>query len=82
MFNTRSARRRKRQVIAGLGAHVVKCGLSPLIIDLMEKGIITAVALNGAGAIHDFELAAEGRTSEDVGPALETGTFGTARETH
>lgn len=76
-----SARRRRRQVIAGLGAHVIKCGLSPLIVDLMEDGILTAVALNGAGAIHDFELAWSGRTSEDVGPALEEGSFGTARET-
>ncbi len=76
-----SARGRGRQVIAGLGAHVIKCGLSPLIVDLMKDGVVTAVALNGAGAIHDFELAWAGRTSEDVGPALEEGTFGTARET-
>ena len=76
-----AARRRKRPVIAGLGAHVVKCGLSPLIVSLMEEGILTAVALNGAGAIHDFELAWAGSTSEDVGPALEEGTFGMARET-
>jgi deoxyhypusine synthase len=76
-----SAKRRKRRVILGLGAHVVKCGLSPLIVKLMEEGVINAVALNGAGAIHDFELAWGGSTSEDVGPALETGTFGMARET-
>lgn len=75
------ARRRGRQVIAALGGHVIKCGLSPLVIDMMDEGIITAVALNGAGAIHDFELAWAGRTSEDVGPALENGTFGMARET-
>jgi hypothetical protein len=76
-----SARRRKRQVIIGLGAHVIKCGLSPLVVGLMEEGLVTAVALNGAGAIHDFELAWAGFTSEDVGPALESGTFGMARET-
>jgi hypothetical protein len=76
-----SARRRKRQVIVGLGAHVIKCGLSPLLVELMEDGVITAVALNGAGAIHDFELAWGGSTSEDVGPALEKGTFGMSRET-
>jgi hypothetical protein len=73
--------RRRRQVIIGMGAHVIKCGLSPLIVDLMADGIVTAIALNGAGAIHDFELAWHGRTSEDVGPALEKGTFGTAKET-
>lgn len=76
-----SAHRRKRQVILGMGAHVIKCGLSPLVVDLMADGIVTAVALNGAGAIHDFELAWSGRTSEDVGPALEKGVFGTAKET-
>lgn len=76
-----SAKRRRRQVIIGLGAHVVKCGLSPLIVGLMEEGLVTAVAMNGAGAIHDFELAWAGSTSEDVGPALESGTFGMARET-
>jgi deoxyhypusine synthase len=76
-----SAHRRKRRVILGMGAHVIKCGLSPLIVDLMADGVVTAVALNGAGAIHDFELAWSGKTSEDVGPALDKGTFGTARET-
>jgi len=76
-----SARRRRRQVITGLGAHVIKCGLSPLLVELMEEGIVTAVAMNGAGAIHDFELAWGGSTSEDVGPALEKGSFGMARET-
>ena len=76
-----SSSRRRRQVITGLGAHVIKCGLSPWIIELMEEGVISAVALNGAGAIHDFELAWAGSTSEDVGSALEDGTFGMARET-
>ncbi|MBM4386953.1 MAG: deoxyhypusine synthase family protein [Deltaproteobacteria bacterium] len=68
-------------VILGIGAHVIKVGLSPLIIDLMKRGIINCVAMNGAGAIHDFEIAATGRTSEDVGEGLETGMFGMAEET-
>jgi hypothetical protein len=76
-----AARRRKREVLLGIGAHVIKCGLSPWIVALMEEGVITGVAMNGAGAVHDFELAWAGATSEDVGPALEDGTFGMARET-
>jgi hypothetical protein len=75
------AAKHERPVLWMLGAHVVKCGLSPLLIDLMEEGAITAVALNGAGAIHDFELALLGRTSEDVAESLAAGTFGFARET-
>jgi hypothetical protein len=76
-----AARRRKRPVLLGIGAHVVKCGLSPWIVALMEEGLLSGVAMNGAGAIHDFELAYAGATSEDVGPALEDGSFGMARET-
>jgi len=64
-----------------MGAHVVKCGLSPVIIDLMERGIVTALALNGAGAIHDVELALAGATSEDVAAGLRDGSFGMVRET-
>jgi len=64
-----------------LGAHVIKCGLSPIIIDLMEKGIITTIATNGAGTIHDTELACCGKTSEDVEENLKNGTFGMASET-
>lgn len=75
------ARGRKREVLLGIGAHVIKCGLSPWIVALMEEGLLTGVAMNGAGAIHDFELAYAGATSEDVGPALEDGSFGMARET-
>ncbi len=75
------ARKKNRAVIFMLGAHVIKCGLSPLIIDLMKKKVITAVALNGAGIIHDTEFALVGRTSEDVGPALKDGSFGMAEET-
>lgn len=75
------ARRKKRAVIFMLGAHVIKCGLSPIIIDLMKRRVVTAVALNGAGIIHDTELAMVGKTSEDVGLALKDGSFGMARET-
>jgi hypothetical protein len=76
-----AARRRERPVIVGLGAHVIKCGLTPVLIDLMSRGIITALATNGSGAIHDFELALIGETSEDVAAGLKDGTFGMVRET-
>jgi hypothetical protein len=75
------AKRRHRPVILMMGAHPVKCGLSPVLVDLVESGFVTAVALNGAGAIHDFELACWGRTSEDVAKGLEDGSFGMAAET-
>jgi hypothetical protein len=68
-------------VIVGMGAHVIKCGLSPIVIDLMQRGVVTAVALNGSGAIHDFEVALIGETSEDVAAGLKDGTFGMVRET-
>src|SRR6516164_8954474 len=61
-----AARRNGRPVVLGLGAHVLKCGLGPLLIDLMERRVVTAVALNGSGAIHDCEIALIGETSEDV----------------
>lgn len=76
-----SARKRKKAVIFMLGAHVIKCGLSPIIIDLIKRKIITCVALNGAGIIHDFELAFCGSTSEDVACGLENGSFGMSKET-
>jgi hypothetical protein len=76
-----AAHRDKRTVLLGMGAHPLKVGLSPLIIDFMERGIIDAVALNGAGVIHDFELAFMGQTSEDVAASLEDGSFGMAEET-
>ncbi len=75
------ARARRRPVIWGMGAHVLKVGLSPVVIDLMERGLLTALALNGAGVVHDFELAIAGRTSEDVAAGLGSGSFGMARET-
>jgi hypothetical protein len=65
----------------GLGAHVVKTGLGPVLIDLMERGFVSALATNGAGIIHDFEIALSGATSEDVDEALGPGRFGMAEET-
>ena len=76
-----SAYRKKRMVVIMMGAHVIKCGLSPLIIDLMKRKVVRAVALNGAGIIHDTEIAMIGRTSEDVGEGIVDGSFGMAAET-
>ena len=75
------ARNQERPVILGMGAHPIKLGLSPVIIELMQRGIITAVAVNGACVIHDFEIAMAGHTSEDVARELCKGTFGMARDT-
>ncbi|MBO1224347.1 MAG: hypothetical protein JYX80_07945 [Candidatus Scalindua sediminis] len=75
------AANKNRQVVMAIGAHVIKCGLSPIIIDLMKRGIITAVAMNGSVAIHDYEISLIGETSEDVSHSLKDGTFGMARET-
>lgn len=75
------ARRNDKPVVLGMGAHPIKVGLSPIIIDLMRRGILTAVATNGACIVHDFELAFVGQTSEDVGRELCSGIFGMARET-
>lgn len=75
------ARRAGRPFILAMGAHVIKVGLSPLLIDAMERGIITGLALNGAGMVHDVELALAGQTSEEVAEALADGSFGTARQT-
>lgn len=75
------AKSAKKPVILSFGAHVIKCGLAPIIIDLMAKGFITALATNGASTIHDFELANSGQTSEDVEKRLQDGSFGMTRET-
>ena len=75
------ARKNDRPVILGMGAHPVKVGLSPIIINLMENRVITAVAMNGACIVHDFELSLMGHTSEDVDIELCKGTFGMAEET-
>jgi hypothetical protein len=76
-----SARTAGRGIVWGLGAHVIKTGLSPVLIDLMERGFVSAIAANGAVAIHDFEIALSGATSEDVEEALGPGRFGMADET-
>ena len=76
-----AAARARRAVIVMLGGHVVKTGLSPVLIDLVRRGIITHIAMNGSGAIHDYELARFGGTSEDVATGLRDGTFGMAEET-
>ena len=75
------AYRKGKSVILGMGAHPLKVGLSPLIIHLMEKGVFQGVALNGAGIIHDFEIAFAGKTSEDVAAEIGEGSFGMAEET-
>lgn len=74
-------RREERLTVVALGGHVIKTGCAPYLIDLMQRGFIGALAMNGAAAIHDLELALCGKTSEDVGPRLKNGTFGMAQET-
>jgi hypothetical protein len=75
------ARRRKKAILWGMGGHVIKCGLAPVFIDLMDRGFVSAVAMNGAASIHDFELGLAGCTSEDVEAVLPDGRFGSAGET-
>lgn len=75
------ARAAGRPVVWAMGAHVVKVGLAPIVIQLMEEDIFTAVVMNGAGAIHDWEVAAVGATSEEVAEVLHQGRFGMAEET-
>ena len=75
------AHRANKTILLGMGAQSIKVGLSPLIIDFMEKGILSGVAMNGAGIIHDFEIAFMGKTSEDVASSLKDGSFGMAEET-
>jgi hypothetical protein len=79
--NMARAARAKKMIILAMGAHGIKVGLNPVIIDLMERGIISGIAMNGAGIIHDAELAMVGRTSEDVSSQLGKGKFGMAEET-
>ncbi len=78
---TVAAVRAKKPVIIMMGAHPIKCGLNPVFVDLMKRGAIHAVAFNGAGAIHDFEIALQGETSEDVQAGLNDGSFGMIDET-
>jgi len=76
-----TAWQKDRLVLFGFGAHLIKVGLAPIVVDLMERGAIGGLMMNGAGCVHDLELAMMGRTSEDVGPALDDGSFGMAKET-
>jgi hypothetical protein len=75
------AKRRARGVVVMLGGHIVKTGLAPVLIDLMRRGVVTHLAMNGSAAIHDYEIARFGGTSEDVAAGLRDGTFGMAEET-
>jgi len=75
------ARAGGKPILWGLGGHVIKCGLAPVLTDLMERGYATAFSMNGSAAIHDFEIAIAGHTSEDVESVLPDGSFGTAEET-
>jgi len=75
------ARSAGKPIIWGMGGHVIKCGLAPLLADLMRRGFATAFAMNGSAAIHDFEIAIAGQTSEDVEAVLPDGRFGSAEET-
>ena len=77
----KQAKDKGRPIIVGLGGHVIKTGLAPILIDLMQKGFVTAIAMNGSAMIHDFEIALVGATSEDVDATLGSGTFGMAEET-
>ncbi len=76
-----NAQANHKAIIWGAGGHVIKTGLAPVLIDLMQRGFVTAIALNGSGVIHDFEIALIGSTSEDVDEALGQGAFGMAEET-
>jgi len=79
---TAEAVRKHRRVLLGMGAHPIKVGLSPLLIDWMQRGVLHGIAMNGAGLIHDVEVAMVGHTSEDVDEELCKGTFGMVKETH
>ncbi len=76
-----TARAKGKPVIMAMGAHVIKCGLQPVLKSLIDADIVTAVALNGAGPVHDYEISLIGETSEDVGAVLHEGHFGMAEET-
>jgi hypothetical protein len=76
-----AARKKKRAILWGMGGHLIKVGLAPVLISLMDKGFVSGVAMNGAALIHDFEMAMVGSTSEDVEAAIGQGQFGMAEET-
>ena len=75
------ARQKRKAILWGMGGHVIKVGLGPVLIDLMDRGFISGIAMNGAALVHDFEIALAGNTSEDVEDALGQGKFGMAEET-
>ena len=75
------ARKRRAAILWGIGGHVIKVGLGPILIDLIKRGFISGIAMNGAALIHDFEIALVGNTSEDVDAGLRAGQFGMAEET-
>lgn len=77
----RMAKGHNKTIIIGFGAHLIKCGLSGYIIDLMKNGYVSHIATNGAGAIHDFEIACFGKTSENVSSGIKNGSFGFCKET-
>jgi hypothetical protein len=81
LIGIQRAKHRKRAVIWGIGGHVIKVGLGPVLIELMRAGFVSGIAMNGAALIHDFEIALAGNTSEDVDATLGEGTFGMAQET-
>src|SRR5215472_10181984 len=76
-----SARKQGKAILWGMGGHVIKVGLGPILVDLMNRGFVSGIAMNGAALIHDFEIALVGNTSEDVEAALGEGQFGMAEET-
>lgn len=81
LTHCQNAYKNNKPIIIAIGGHIIKCGLSPLLIEMIDLGVIRGVSGNGSVTIHDFELALAGSTSEDVAKALEDGSFGMARET-
>jgi hypothetical protein len=75
------AKKQQKAILWGMGGHVVKTGLGPVLIDLMRRGFVSGVAMNGAALVHDFEIAMVGNTSEDVDAGIGKGQFGMAQET-
>src|SRR5262249_9036769 len=76
-----AARRQRKAILWGMGGHVIKVGLGPILVNLMDRGFVSGIAMNGAALIHDFEIALAGNTSEDVEAGLGEGQFGMAEET-
>src|SRR5437588_3525809 len=76
-----AARKQRKPILWGIGGHVIKVGLGPILIDAMKRGFVSGIAMNGAALIHDFEIALAGNTSEDVEASLGEGQFGMAEET-